>query len=58
MDLGMIFFIIGIILVIAGIITLCIGADVEEFTFLSLVFIGPAAFYIILYVLIDLQKIT
>ena len=54
MALGMILFIIGIILVIVGIIALCIGADVEEFTFLSLVFIGPAAFYIILYALINL----
>ena len=39
MDLGMIFFIIGFVLVIAGFVTLYIAVDVEELTFLGLIFI-------------------
>ena len=46
MDLGMILLIIGFVLVIAGFITLYIVVDVEELTFLGLVFIVPGAFYI------------
>lgn len=57
MDLGMILFIIGFVLVIAGFVTLYIVVDVEELTFLSLVFIVPGAFCII-YALIELQIIT
>ena len=60
MDLGMILFIIGFVLVIAGFvsnneITTILG--VEELTFLGLVFIVPGAFCII-YALIELQIIT
>ena len=54
MDLGMILFIIGFVLVIAGFVTLYIVVDVEELTFLGLVFIVPGAFCII-YALIELQ---
>lgn len=57
MDLGMILFIIGFVLVIAGFVTLYIVVDVEELTFLGLVFIVPGAFCII-YALIELQIIT
>ena len=57
MDLGMILFIIGLVLVIAGFVTLYIVVDVEELTFLGLVFIVPGAFCII-YALIELQIIT
>lgn len=57
MDLGMILFIIGFVLVIAGFVTLYIVVDVEELTFLGLVFIVPGTFCII-YALIELQIIT
>lgn len=57
MDLGMILFIIGFVLVIAGFVTLYIVVDAEELTFLGLVFIVPGAFCII-YALIELQIIT
>ena len=46
MDLGMIFFMIGFVLVIAGFVTLYIAVDVEELTFLGLIFIVPGAFCI------------
>lgn len=53
---GAILFIIGFVLVIAGFVTLYIVVDVEELTFLGLVFIVPGAFCII-YALIDMQII-
>lgn len=53
MDLGMILLIIGIILVIAGFITLCVANDVEKLTFVerltffSFVFLTAGAFCIV-----------
>lgn len=49
MDLGMIFFIIGIILVIAGIIILYYAMDIDKFVFIyfSFVILAAGAFCIV-----------